>query len=95
MRRPDHLTEILVTEGLDEHLARHGVTVDEVRQVLQNGFELHPNKREGAAGLVLVGRTDMGAAGSLCTPVGRTRPMTNCSMSEPPDPRREHDDDDK
>ena len=60
MRRPDHLTEILVTEGLEEHLARHGVTVDEVRQVLQNGFELHPNRREGAADLVLVGRTDGG-----------------------------------
>lgn len=59
-RIPDSLTEVLEDEGLADHIAKHAVTVDEVRQVIRNGFALHRNANEKTAAWVIKGTTDAG-----------------------------------
>lgn len=43
----------------EDELARHQVTIDEVAEVIWNGFEVRRNKRH-SGGYKLVGRTDGG-----------------------------------
>lgn len=45
-RMPDSLTEVLEDEALAEHIARHGVSVTEVRQVVANGFKVSINIKD-------------------------------------------------
>lgn len=68
---------LFVDASIEEHLARHQVSVAEVYQVLNNGPKWAPNKKNRSAGFLVVGRTDGGRVLTLAVRwEERTRTIT-------------------
>ena len=54
------IAALIVSEQSEEHLARHGVSVTEVEQLLANPYVLLRSRRGRAATRLIVGRTNAG-----------------------------------
>ena len=77
---PLEIAEFEFDDHNEPKLAAHGVSIGEVAQVLDGGFRVFRNKKEGAGTHLLVGRTYGGRLLTIpiiATPVpGRWRPIT-------------------
>ena len=80
------IVELEFDDYNEEELARHGITVREVLQLLDNSFTVRRNKKSGVADLQLIGTTHGGRpltvvlAESLVE--GRWRPVTGWPSTE-------------
>ncbi len=67
---PEQVYDLELDEGNESEMARHGVSADDVRQVLDNAPKMFENKGGRSADLVMVGPTSGGRF--LTVPLART-----------------------
>jgi uncharacterized DUF497 family protein len=66
----ESIDDLVFDDYNQEEMARHGVTIREVRQVFDRGFRLLRNAKEHTATHLMVGRTNGGRW--LTIPIART-----------------------